>query len=95
VEYLEAGFATGQNGEHLDETLAQVDARQRPAAALVLLTIAAPHRVDARCIAAFAAPPRVPERTIGALAWASFTAARHIGARLVRFATVPHFASQR
>jgi AhpD family alkylhydroperoxidase len=66
----------------IEETIDRLPPDERPAARLVLLTALAPHEVDDDTIRAFADPALEQERLLGALSWASFTAARRIGALL-------------
>jgi hypothetical protein len=46
------------------------------------VTALSPHQVDDKTIRAFADPALEPEKLLAALSWASFTAARRIGALL-------------
>jgi AhpD family alkylhydroperoxidase len=83
-EYIEnwRGAANEFRNGLLEEAVQRLPLEQRNAGRLVLMTAFEPHRVDERVVRAFADPDKVPERLLGAISWASFTAARRIGARL-------------
>jgi AhpD family alkylhydroperoxidase len=84
VEYLD-----GRNRESMHGDASAIEAStntlsngQRDAARLVLLTVLAPQHVNDEVIRGFVDPVKAPEKLLGAIAWASFTAARRIGASL-------------
>jgi AhpD family alkylhydroperoxidase len=66
----------------LDLAVQSLDLDERSAGRLVLMTALAPHLVDEKTVREFADPRTDPERLLGAISWASFTAARRVGARL-------------
>jgi AhpD family alkylhydroperoxidase len=66
----------------LEGAIQSLGPEQRSAARLVLLTALAPHHVDEKVVREFADPRKEQVRILGAISWASFTAARRIGARL-------------
>jgi hypothetical protein len=66
----------------LESAIQSLGPEQRSAARLVLLTALAPHHVDEKVVREFADPRKEQVRILGAISWASFTAARRIGARL-------------
>ena len=84
-----ADYIGSRNGESLDCDPSEIEAAigalsnaERSAARLVLLTALAPQQVDDQTIRSFVDPGREQEKFLGAIAWASFTAARRIGASL-------------
>jgi AhpD family alkylhydroperoxidase len=79
-EWHAGGMAA--NGELVDEFVARANSNERAAARLVLLTAIAPHTVDAAVIHDFTASHREQDELLHAISWASFAAARRIGAKL-------------
>lgn len=64
----------------LDEALAAAPARERPAAALALLTAFAPHRITDGDVRGYREHRPADSDLVGLLSWAALTAARRIGA---------------
>jgi hypothetical protein len=76
------GEPPGPSRGWCDDAVRVLCADQRPGARLALLTALASYQVDGQVVAAFRTVQRSDAALIGATAWASFTAARTIGARL-------------
>jgi AhpD family alkylhydroperoxidase len=78
------GDMNGRARHLVDDVVQRAKPENRGATQLVLLTALAPHQVDDAVVRDFAHPQEEQERLLAAIAWASFTAARRIGARLSR-----------
>jgi len=76
------GGDMGPGRRWADEAVAGLDAADRPAARLALLTALAPQQVDDALIAEFRATRPGDAALVGATGWAAFTAARRIGSWL-------------
>jgi len=76
------GMGQRQRNGSLERAVESLPSNQRSAGRLVLLTALEPHRVEEKTVRDFAGPRDDPARLLGAISWASFTAARRIGARL-------------
>jgi AhpD family alkylhydroperoxidase len=84
TEYIHEarGDMNGKTRGMVDDVVHRAKPEHRAATRLVLLTALAPHQVDDSVIRDFGDPQREQEKLLAAIAWASFTAARRIGARL-------------
>ena len=81
-EHVQAwqGQDPGLSRRWVEEAVAKLNETDKPAARLALLTALAPYQVDEGVIKAFRARHPGDNTLIEATAWASFTAARRIGA---------------
>lgn len=73
------GESMGVSRQWVEHAVAQVEAKERTAARLVLLTALASYQVDERIVESFREQYPADNQLVGAVAWASFTAARRIG----------------
>jgi AhpD family alkylhydroperoxidase len=81
------GEPPGPSRAWSDDAVRVLTADQRPGARLALLTALAHHQVDGQVVAAFRTVQPSEAALVGATAWASFAAARTIGARLAHATT--------
>jgi AhpD family alkylhydroperoxidase len=81
------GEPPGPGRAWCDEAVRVLTADQRPAARFALLTALAPRQVDGQVVAAFRTVRPSDAALVEAAAWASFTAARTVGARLAHATT--------
>lgn len=76
------GEPPGPGRAWCDDAVRVLTADQRPLARIAILTALAPYQVDGQVVAAFRTVRPSDAALVEATAWASFTAARTIGARL-------------
>ena len=77
------GEDTGPSRQWCEDLVAGLPAAERAAGRLALLTALASYQVDAEVVTEFRRPDPDDRRLVEAAAWASFAAARRIGARHV------------